>query len=66
MEGWKVGVAYERYGYITVSKEEASTEAQAVKVAEQKLRKMTLTDLEAVTEYLEDSEEIDEQVVMKI
>lgn len=66
MEGWKVGVAYERYGYITVSKEEAATEAQAVKVAEQKMRNMTPAELNAITEYLEDSEEIDEQAVMKI
>ena len=33
MNGWKVGVAYERYGYIHVDASEAKTEEEAVAVA---------------------------------
>lgn len=56
MGKWKVGVSYERYGCITV---EAETEDQAVKAAEKKLEKMTIEELDKVTEYVPDSEGVD-------
>lgn len=64
--GWKVGVAYERYGYIKVDGSEAATEEEAVAVAERKLEAMSVADLEAVTEFLPDSEEIDGEAVIRV
>lgn len=57
--GWKVGVAYERYGYIRLEVSEARTEEEAVAVAQKKLKDMTFEDLEKITSPLADSEEID-------
>lgn len=64
MQGWKVGVAYERYGYIEVSKDEAKTEKEAIEVAKKKLENMDRDELESITEYLPFSEEIDEEAVI--
>lgn len=64
--GWKIGVAYERYGYITVGIGEAKSEKEAIEVARNKLEKMTLEELDAVTAYLPDSEEIDDEAVIEI
>ncbi len=63
---WKVGVAYERYGYIKVSREEAKTEEEAVKVAEKKLEEMSVSELEEITEFLEGTEKIDPEGVLQV
>lgn len=64
--GWKIGFAYERYGYITVGPDEAETEEEAVEVAQEKLDEMSLADMEALADYLQDSEEIDEEGVLPL
>ena len=66
IDGYKVGVVYSRYGYIKVSAKEAEQEGGPIPAAEKKLREMSAADLDAVTEYLEDSEEIDEEAVIPI
>lgn len=66
MSGWKIGVSYERYGYIEVSKNEAETEEEAITVAQEKLDKMSIAELNSITEYLEDSEEIDKEAVLAV
>lgn len=66
MKEWKIGVSYERYGYLTVSADEAKNEEEAVKIAEEKLKRMCAADLDRITEYLEDSEEIDPEAVIEI
>lgn len=64
--GWKVGFAYERYGYITVGPDEASTQEEAVEAARKKLEAMGTADMDALTEYMQDSEEIDEEGVLPL
>lgn len=66
MSGWKVGVAYERYGYIHVGANEAKTEEEAVAAAQKKLNAMSASELEMITEYLPDSEEIDKEGVIRL
>lgn len=65
-QGWKVGVAYERYGYIHVDASEAKTEEEAVVVAQKKLEGMSFEDLEKITGPLADSEEIDREGVITL
>lgn len=66
MNGWKVGVAYERYEYIHVDASEAKTEEEAVAVAQKKLEGMGFKDLEKITDPLVDSEEIDREGVIML
>lgn len=66
MKVWKVGVAYERYGYIEVDSREAKTEEEAVAVAQKKLEGMSFEDLEKITSPLADSEEIDREGVITL
>lgn len=63
-KAYKVPVAYERYGYIII--EGAGSEEEAISMAQAKLEKMTVEELDQVTDYLPDSEEIDEEGVMEI
>lgn len=63
MKEYKVGVAYERYGYISVT---ADSEEDAVRAAEARLKAMSIDELEAVTEYMTDSEEVDADAVMLV
>lgn len=63
MGNWKVGIAYERYGYITV---EAENRNEAIKKAEERLEKMTAGELDTVTDYLPDSEEVDREFVEEV
>lgn len=66
MGGWKVGVSYERYGYIWVGGDEAATEKQAARIAEEKMHGMSPKELELITTNLEGSVKIDERKVEKI
>lgn len=59
--GWKVGIVYERYGYIQVGPDEASTPEEAVEVAKKKLEGLSVAELEEMTSFLEGSEGIDEE-----
>ena len=63
---YKVGVAYTRYGYIQVSTKDIEEAGGAVEAAQKKLDEMSVTDLDAITEYLEDSAEIDEEAVFPV
>ena len=63
---WKVGVAYENYGYIKVTKDEAATEQEAIEVARKKLKTMTIYELDEITEPLEETKEIDIEGVLKV
>lgn len=60
---FKVGFAYERYGYIPV---QAANEEEAAGIAEEKLRHMGADEMEALTERMEGSEEIDKDGVLKV
>ena len=51
-----VPFAYQRYGTLEV---EAKTEAEAVAKAEDLLERMSVSEMEELTSYLQDSEEID-------
>lgn len=53
---YKVPFAYERYGYIDV---EADSEEEAAEKAEEKLEELSLAEMESLSDYLPDSEEID-------
>lgn len=60
MKTWKVGIAYQRYGYINVP---GDTREEAIKNANKRLEEMSLKEMDRVTDYLQDSEEIDEEFV---
>ncbi len=60
---YKVGVGYDRYGYITVTAPDADT---AVKKAQEQLEKMTVAELDEITEYMPDSEALDTEFVTRI
>lgn len=53
---YQIPFAYERYGRIFV---EATSLVDAYSMAEDKLAEMTVEDMDAVSEYLDNSEEID-------
>ena len=55
---YSVPFAYEMYGRIDI---DAATEEEALKKAEQELAKMSTEDMHAVSTYLEDSLEVDEE-----
>lgn len=56
MKKYYVPFAYERYGRMEV---EATSREEAIDAAEAKLADMTLADMEALTDYLPGSDEID-------
>lgn len=58
MKRYKVPFAYERYGYIYVK---ASSETEAKEKAEEKLLTMGDQEMYELSDYLPDSEEIDEE-----
>ena len=53
---YQIPFAYEHYGRISV---EATSLVDAYSMAEDKLAEMTVEDMDAVSEYLDNSEEID-------
>lgn len=57
-----VPFAYERYGHLTVR---AKSPAAALDIAEDNLKKMSAKELDANSEYLSDSEEIDREGVLR-
>lgn len=57
-----VPFAYERYGHIVVK---AESPEMALNVAEDKLKEMSAEELDANSEYLSDSEEIDREGVLR-
>lgn len=63
MKVWKVGVAYERYGYLTVLTDDNGTEDEAFRKAQAQLRGMNFDELEQITRPLENSEECDREAV---
>lgn len=65
MGGWKVGVAYERYGYIRVGGNEAKTPEEAVEAAKRKLEVMDDSELDGITAILEETKEIDAEGVLE-
>lgn len=65
-KGYKVGVVYERYGYILIRPEEAKTEEEAIEAARRKLEEMSIGELEAMTSFLENTEKIDEEGVLPL
>lgn len=60
---WKVAIAYQRYGYIKVK---GKTYEEAIINANKRLEEMTLEEMDKVTDYLPDSEEVDEEMVEEI
>lgn len=58
-----VPFAFEMYGYIEV---EAKNRDDAHKKAEEILEKMSVSDMLACSDYLQDSEEIDEEGIIKM
>lgn len=63
LKDWKIGIAYERYGYINVK---GKTREEAIENANKTLEKMSLEEMEKVTDYLPDSEEVDVEIVEEI
>ncbi len=63
MGKWKVPIAYERYGYLTV---DADSREEAIAAGNKILEDMTEKDMEAATEYLSDSEEVDVEGVAEV
>lgn len=55
---YRVPFAYERYGRITV---EAESREEAINLAAKELEGMTVSEMEGASDYLENSEEIDEE-----
>ena len=55
---YKVPFYYENYGYIPV---EADTPEEAVKLAKKRLKEMDVEEMLELTEYLDQSESIDEE-----
>lgn len=62
MARYKVPICYEKYGYLPV---EADTEEEAVEKVRKRLADMTLQEMDEYVEYLPDSEEVDEEGIMK-
>jgi len=58
MKSYGVPFAFEMYGRIYV---DAESEEEAIRKAQDKLDKMTTADMIEASEYLADSEEIDEE-----
>lgn len=58
---YRVPFAYQRYGRIEV---EAESREEAIRFAEEKLKDMSLSEMEQLSDYLEDSEEIDYEGVI--
>ncbi len=56
MKLFKIPFAYERYGKISV---EADSKEEAIAKAEKILEEMTVSDMDTISEYLPDSEELD-------
>ena len=56
-----VPFAYERYGRIKV---ETENEKDAFRIAEEKLKDMSLSEMEELSDYLMDSEEIDHDGIL--
>lgn len=56
LKTYQVPFAYEKYGYVTV---EANTILDAYSKAVDKIDKMTISQMEEISKYLEFSEEID-------
>lgn len=63
MSKWNVAVSYVRSGYIQI---EGSTEEEAVALAEEKLKTMTVDEMDEIMSYLPDSETVDEDDVEAI
>lgn len=62
MKEYRVPFAYERYGHVIV---EAQSEGEALSKAETMLETMEPSELDALSEYLPDSEEIDREGIIK-
>lgn len=62
MKEYRVPFAYERYGHVVV---EAQSEEEAFSKAEKLIENMKPSELDALSEYLPDSEEIDREGVIK-
>ena len=60
---YEIPFAYEKYGRIEVKAESLE---DAYRKAEEKLDGMTLSEMEALTEYLPDSEEIDTEGYVRV
>lgn len=63
MGNWKIGIAYQRYGYINVP---GDTRKEAIANANKWLEGATIEELDAATDYLQDSEEVDEEFVEEV
>ncbi len=55
---YQVPFAYERYGHIEV---DADSPSEAIEKAQNILDKMSAEEMDSLSSYLEDSEEIDEE-----
>lgn len=60
LRDWKIGISYQRYGYITVP---AETREEAIDAANERLQGMSVKEMEEATDYLSDSEMVDEEFV---
>lgn len=58
---YRIPFAYERYGRIPV---EADSPEEAMEIAREALEKMSVSDMEELSGYLEDSESIDEEGII--
>ena len=61
-KNWRVAFGYERYGYIDVT---AETKEKAIEAARKRMDDMSVDEMEAGTEYLPNSESIDEKCVVE-
>lgn len=63
MKEFGIPFAFEMYGRIFV---DAKTKEEAIEKAQEKLEKMSVSEMIANAEYLEDSEEIDEEGIILV
>lgn len=64
MASYKVGISYEKYGYLRVDGVE--NEEEAAEKAREWLENASVADIDKITGYLEDSEEVDTDGILLV
>lgn len=64
MASYKVGIAYEKYGYLRV--DNVNSEEEAADKAREWLKNASVADMDEVASYLEDSEEVDMDAILPV
>lgn len=64
MASYKVGISYERYGYLGV--DNVDNEEEVAEKAREWLENASVADMDQITSYLEDSEEVDTDAILPV